>query len=110
LFTCHRKRAARLSERYPLSNSLRVVHLGKYYPPAPGGIEGHTQTLARGQAALGADVRVLVVNHATAGGRDVTFERLAATPDVEDADGPVRVTRVGKSASVARLDVAPGLF
>ncbi len=106
----NRRPGARLAERYPLSNPLRVVHLGKYYPPAPGGIEGHTQTLARGQAALGAEVRVLVVNHATADGRDATFDRFAATPDTEDADGAVRVTRVGRWASVAKLDVTPGLF
>jgi rhamnosyl/mannosyltransferase len=93
-----------------LPNPLRVVHLGKYYPPSPGGIEGHTQTLARAQAALGADVRVLVVNHAARDGRDATFDRFTVTPDAEDADGPVRVTRVGRWASLAKLDLAPGLL
>jgi glycosyltransferase involved in cell wall biosynthesis len=93
-----------------VTKPLRVVHLGKYYPPSPGGIEGHTQTLARAQAELGAQVRVLVVNHATADGRDATFARFTPTPDAEDADGAVRVTRVGRWASVAKLDIAPGLL
>jgi rhamnosyl/mannosyltransferase len=88
---------------------LRVIHLGKYYPPAPGGIEAHTQALARAQAELGADVRVVVVNHATKDGRDATFDRYIATPWTEDSDGPVRVTRVGRWANVAKLDIAPGL-
>ncbi len=106
----HRQPGARLAERYPLPNSLRVVHLGKYYPPSPGGIEEHTRTLARGQAALGAEVQVLVVNHANAAGRDTTFERFTPTPDLEEADGSVRVTRVGRWANLAKLDVAPGLL
>lgn len=88
---------------------LRVVHLGKYYPPAPGGIESYTRALARGQAALGADVTVVVVNHAAAGGRDATFDRFARTRAGEDADGPVRVVRVGRWANLLKLDVAPGL-
>ena len=92
-----------------MSNPLRIVHLGKYYPPSPGGIEGHTQTLARGQAALGANVRVLVVNHATAEGRDATFEQFTATSDTEEVDGEVRVTRVGRWASLAKLDIVPSL-
>lgn len=93
----------------PSRDRPRVVHLGKYYPPSPGGIESHTRTLARAQAELGADVRVVVVNHATADGRDATFARFTPTPTAEEWDGPVRVTRVGRWANVAKLDVAPGL-
>jgi rhamnosyl/mannosyltransferase len=89
---------------------VRVIHLGKYYPPSPGGIESHTQALARAQADLGAEVRVVVVNHAAADGRDATFDRYTPTPWVDGADGPVRVTRVGRVANVAKLDVAPGLM
>jgi rhamnosyl/mannosyltransferase len=88
---------------------LKIVHLGKYYPPASGGIETHTRTLARAQAALGADVRVVVVNHATADGRDVTFESFARTPDATDADGPVRVYRACRRGSLARFDFTPTL-
>ena len=86
---------------------MKVVHLGKFYPPASGGIETHTQTLARAQAALGADVRVVVVNHATPDGRDVTFDTFARTPDTTDADGPVRIYRAGKWGSLARFDLTP---
>jgi rhamnosyl/mannosyltransferase len=88
---------------------LRVVHLGKYYPPATGGIETHTQTLARAQTHLGADVRVVVVNHADAAGRDVTFERFARTPSATDRDGGILIHRAGRLANVAKLDVCPAL-
>lgn len=88
---------------------IRVVHLGKYYPPAAGGIESHTQTLARGQVALGADVRVVVVNHADSTGRDVTFDRFTPTPDATDRDGDIVVHRAGRVANVAKLDVCPTL-
>jgi glycosyltransferase involved in cell wall biosynthesis len=77
-------------------SSLRVCHLSKYYPPAPGGIETHVRTLARAQAALGVDVRVICVNH-------------GAGPTAVERDGPVEVTRVGRLASAAKLDVCPGL-
>jgi rhamnosyl/mannosyltransferase len=77
-------------------SALRVLHLGKYYPPAPGGIETHTRTLARAQADLGLDVRVLCVNHR---GRATEVER----------DGPVEVTRLGRLGSGLKLDFCPGL-
>ena len=88
---------------------LSICHLGKFYPPAPGGIETHVQTLARAQAALGARVKVICINHANRAGRDVTWARYGATRTVEERDGEIDVTRLGRSACVARLDVVPGL-
>jgi rhamnosyl/mannosyltransferase len=89
---------------------IRVVHLGKYYPPSSGGIETYTQTLAQSQADLGADVEVVVVNHVTAGGRDATFDCLARTAVSEETEGPVRITRVARWANIGKLDVAPELL
>ena len=87
---------------------LRVLHLGKFYPPASGGMEVHVQTLARAQAALGARVEVLCINHAEAGD-GTSHEFHGRSPTREEWDGPVRVTRVGRWASVLRMDVMPEL-
>ncbi|HEY2155830.1 MAG TPA: glycosyltransferase [Isosphaeraceae bacterium] len=76
--------------------SLRVCHLGKYYPPAPGGIETNVRILARAQAALGLDVTVYCVNHA---GRRTVVEK----------DGRVEVVRFGRAAKVDKFDICPGL-
>ena len=76
---------------------LQVCHLGKYYPPAPGGIETHVRTLALAQAALGARVRVYCVNHK--GG-----------PTVVENDGPVEVVRFGRISSALKIDICPGLL
>ncbi|WP_164008140.1 glycosyltransferase [Pyxidicoccus trucidator] len=87
---------------------LRVLHLGKFYPPASGGMEAHVQTLARAQAALGAQVEVLCANHSADGaGTSHEFHGRSATR--EDWDGTVRVVRLGRAASVARMDVMPDL-
>ncbi|MGL4555769.1 MAG: glycosyltransferase, partial [Gemmataceae bacterium] len=90
--------------------ALRICHLAKFYPPATGGIETHLQTLAQAQSRLGDEVRVVCVNHRDRAGRDVTWEALAATPTVEERDGAVTVHRVGRWASLFRLDVCPGLL
>jgi rhamnosyl/mannosyltransferase len=74
----------------------RICHLSKYYPPAPGGIETHVRTLAQAQAALGASVKVFCINH-------------ASRATVVEQDGPVQVTRYGRLASAAKIDVCPGL-
>jgi glycosyltransferase involved in cell wall biosynthesis len=76
--------------------SLHVCHLGKYYPPAPGGIETHVRTLARAQADLGVRAEVFCVNHGEG-------------PTTVEADGPVRVTRFGRVGSAMKLDFCPGL-
>ncbi len=89
---------------------MNICHLGKYYPPAPGGIETHVQTLARAQAKLGVNVRVVCINHQmpTRGAKQPWLRR-SANETVEEYDGLVKVTRVGRATSVARLDIIPGL-
>ena len=75
---------------------MRICHLGKYYPPSPGGIETHVRTLALAQADLGAEVRVICVNHEPG-------------PTAVERDGPVEVTRFRRWAQAAKIDVCPGL-
>src|SRR6478609_6985271 len=77
--------------------SPSVCHLGKYYPPAPGGIESHVRTLAVAQADLGLSVRVLCVNHEPG-------------PTRVDRDGGVEVTRLGRAAKASKLDLCPELI
>jgi rhamnosyl/mannosyltransferase len=79
-----------------MNNDLTVCHLGKYYPPAPGGIETHVRVLARAQADLGVKARVFCINH-------------EAGPTVEEQDGPVEVTRFGRVGSALKLDFCPEL-
>jgi glycosyltransferase involved in cell wall biosynthesis len=97
------------SSRTP-GDGIRVTHLGKYYPPAPGGIESHVQTLAKAQAGLGAVVSVVCVNHGDASGADIQGRRLASTPTVSTSDELVRLTLLGRRASVARFDICPDLI
>jgi rhamnosyl/mannosyltransferase len=87
---------------------IRVCHLGKYYPPYLGGIELHTQTLARTQVEMGLDVRVIVVNTSDAAGRPARG-RLSATPTVEEHDEGVALTRIGRRAGAPGFDLCPGL-
>ena len=61
---------------------IEVCHLGKDYPPAPGGIETNVRILARAQADLGAQVQVFCVNHRPG-------------PTSDEADGPVAVRASG---------------
>jgi glycosyltransferase involved in cell wall biosynthesis len=71
-----------------------ILHLGKYYPPHPGGMETHLRDLAIRQATS-AQVNVIVANSAWRTDRS--------------RDEGVGVTRVGCLASIASMPVCPGL-
>ncbi|MDJ0736979.1 MAG: glycosyltransferase [Nostocaceae cyanobacterium] len=86
------------------NKSYRIVHLSKYYPPNPGGIETHVQTLAQSQAAFGAEVHVVCVN-----GFDEKGQPSIRTKTVYEKDENVRVTRLGRIFSLARFDICPQL-
>lgn len=53
-----------------MSAPLRILHLGKYYPPAKGGIERFLADLVTAQRAAGDEVSVLVHQHDTAARED----------------------------------------
>jgi glycosyltransferase involved in cell wall biosynthesis len=72
----------------------RVLHVGKFYPPVPGGMERVVETLCRASAGL-VESRVLVMN---------TSRRTVE----EEIDG-VHVTRVGTMATVGSVPIAPAL-
>lgn len=67
------------------------------------------QTLARGQAALGWDVSVVCVNHADSSGRDRTNDLWGKTPTMNEMDGSVKVQRLGRFGTLAKLDLCTGL-
>lgn len=76
------------------NSRLRVLHVGKFYPPTMGGIETHLQNLCIELRDL-VDVNVLVSN---------------AGPDtVEDIVEGVPVTRVGTKATLSAAPISPGL-
>lgn len=86
------------------TQKYRIIHLSKYYPPDRGGIETHVQTLARTQAALGAEVYVVCVNAFDKQGR---LSRTTKT--LQEKDGDVSVIRLGRLFSFARFDICPEL-
>lgn len=73
---------------------LRVLHVGKFYPPTMGGIETHLQNLCNELRDL-VDVNVLVSN----AGRETVEEVVEGVP----------VTRVGTKITLAAAPVSPGL-
>jgi glycosyltransferase involved in cell wall biosynthesis len=73
---------------------LRVLHVGKYYPPHHGGMESHLETLCR-ELREEVDVEVLV----SADGRHTVRETVDGIP----------VTRIGTLATLASASVNPGM-
>lgn len=73
---------------------LSILHIGKFYPPHPGGMEAHVRDLAERQTGI-ARVSVVAAND-------------AMRNDIDDQDG-VHVVRVGRLATLASMPVCPGL-
>src|SRR5271168_5163034 len=73
---------------------LRVLHIGKFYPPHMGGIETHLQALC-GALAKHVDVRVLVANEG----------RLTQESNVEG----INIVRAGTKAVVAATPICPSM-
>jgi glycosyltransferase involved in cell wall biosynthesis len=73
--------------------TLRVLHVGKFYPPAPGGMEKMVQLLCEGERP-GVDSRVLVANTAAR----TTREHWRGVP----------VTRVASFGSIGSVGICPG--
>ena len=76
---------------------MRILHLGKFYPPHPGGIERFVAELAAEQHAAGHDVAVLV--HATPG--------KAAPPSRQDMHG-IRIDTVSCHGQLVFAPISPG--
>ncbi len=76
------------------ASPLRVVHVGKFYPPVPGGMEQVLESLCSAKVD-GIECRALVFN----AGRTTVSERV----------GTVDVTRVGTIGSAGSVPISPGL-
>ena len=74
---------------------MRVLHIGKYYPPHRGGIETHVESLSR-ELTRSVDLRVVVANSSR---RSLS----------EQIDG-VSVRRIGMPFQVAGAPVCPGMI
>jgi glycosyltransferase involved in cell wall biosynthesis len=73
---------------------VSVLHIGKYYPPHPGGMETHVRDLAVRQASV-CSVRVIVANK-------------NHRSEVSEIEG-VAVERVGSFGTVGSMPICPGL-
>lgn len=83
----------------PDPKTIRICHLGKYYAPAIGGIETHVQTLARAQSRLGAEVRVLCINH-----QSLQRGQTSGNAVVTERDCRVQIRRLRTRGRFARAD------
>jgi glycosyltransferase involved in cell wall biosynthesis len=83
-----------LPSRYPRAARIRVLHIGKYYPPYRGGMESHLESLSNELNRL-VDLEVIVANTSW---RTVN----------EIVDG-IKVTRVGKLFDLQSAPICPDL-
>lgn len=87
-------KVAHLPTRFPRAARIRVLHIGKYYPPYRGGMESHLEGLSTELSRL-VDLEVIVAN---------TGWRTAK----EVVDG-IKVTRVGKFFDLQSAPICPDL-
>ena len=87
-------KVAHLPSRYPRAARIRVLHVGKYYPPYRGGMESHLESLSTELNRL-VDLEVIVANTGWRTAREVV-------------DG-VKVTRVGKIFDLQSAPICPDL-
>jgi glycosyltransferase involved in cell wall biosynthesis len=80
--------------RYPRPARMRVLHVGKYYPPYRGGMESHLENLCNELHRL-VDLEVIVANTAWRTSNEIV-------------DG-VKVTRVGKIFDLQSAPICPDL-
>src|ERR1041385_8412268 len=73
---------------------LRVLHIGKFYPPQVGGMETHLQALC-GELQRFVDVKVVVANHGRRG--------------MEGMVNGVKVMRAGTLFKLAAASVCPDM-
>jgi rhamnosyl/mannosyltransferase len=88
------RKVTHLPARYPRAARLRVLHIGKYYPPYRGGMESHLEGLSYELNQL-VNLEVIVANT----GRQTKKEIV---------DG-VKVTRVGKLFDLQSAPICPEL-
>ncbi len=77
-----------------VNSRLKVLQIGKFYPPHHGGMETHLRSLCRGLSET-VDVRVLVSNHTRRTRHDVV-------------DG-IPVTRLGQWVNLSAASICPGM-
>ena len=77
-----------------MSARLKVVHVGKFYPPYSGGMESHLATLC-GELLNDVDLRVIVAHE----GRDTVSETVDGVP----------VLRIGTALRISSATVNPGM-
>jgi len=75
---------------------MRVTHLGKFYPPVPGGMERVIQSLCEGERRRGIDSRALVAG--------------TAPRTISETVSGVPVTRAGSILRVGSVWFAPSLI
>ena len=73
---------------------MKILHIGKFYPPFHGGMENFLHDLVGAQAAGGLDVRVLVHNH-------------QGPESMYDHDGGVGIVRAGSFGNLFFTPMSP---